>query len=380
VTDRFLAERRADYENVRAAIEWAADSDPCAGMTLFAATRDLFQMLGQADGRRIADTLLARCPIRDRARVEVLITAGILEMASANADAARRLQREARDVAASLQDGELEGYASLYHGLTQALNMEIEAARSDLRAARELHRRSGILAGEAMAVASLGLTSLMNGEADNARELLAQALEMQREAGYRWGEGLASLYLGVTLQAVDPPAAGRHYGHAVECFLPYRDTTLLPYALIGQAGLLAQRDPATALRIAAAAWAVRVRVGGSIPPLFRKLLLDRVRTACEAALGGAAERIWTDGMRLDLDDAVALTSPNRRARASTPTGLSAREVDVVRLVARGLTNKAIAAQLHLSVRTVESHVRHALTKVRLDNRTQLATWAREHIQ
>jgi non-specific serine/threonine protein kinase len=60
--------------------------------------------------------------------------------------------------------------------------------------------------------------------------------------------------------------------------------------------------------------------------------------------------------------------------------LSAREVDVVRLVARGLTNKAIAAQLHLSVRTVESHVRHALTKVRLDNRTQLATWAREHIQ
>jgi non-specific serine/threonine protein kinase len=380
VTDRFLAERRADYENVRAAIEWAADSDPCAGMTLFAATRDLFQMLGQADGRRIADTLLARCPIRDRARVEVLITAGILEMASANADAARRLQREARDVAASLQDGELEGYASLYHGLTQALNMEIEAARSDLRAARELHRRSGILAGEAMAVASLGLTSLMNGEADTARELLAQALEMQREAGYRWGEGLASLYLGVTLQAVDPPAAGRHYGHAVECFLPYRDTTLLPYALIGQAGLLAQRDPATALRIAAAAWAVRVRVGGSIPPLFRKLLLDRVRTACEAALGGAAERIWTDGMRLDLDDAVALTSPNRRARSSTPTGLSAREVDVVRLVARGLTNKAIAAQLHLSVRTVESHVRHALTKVRLDNRTQLATWAREHIQ
>jgi non-specific serine/threonine protein kinase len=231
-----------------------------------------------------------------------------------------------------------------------------------------------------MAVASLGLTSLMNGEADTARELLAQALEMQREAGYRWGEGLASLYLGVTLQAVDPPAAGRHYGHAVECFLPYRDTTLLPYALIGQAGLLAQRDPATALRIAAAAWAVRVRVGGSIPPLFRKLLLDRVRTACEAALGGAAERIWTDGMRLDLDDAVALTSPNRRARSSTPTGLSAREVDVVRLVARGLTNKAIAAQLHLSVRTVESHVRHALTKVRLDNRTQLATWAREHIQ
>jgi predicted ATPase/DNA-binding CsgD family transcriptional regulator len=380
VTDAFLAERREDYENVRAAIEWAAESDPCAGVAMFAATRDLFQMLGQADGRRIADTLLARCPTRDTSRVEVLITAGILSMASANADAARRLQREAREVAASLQDPELEGYAALYHGLTQVLNMEIEAARADLRAARELHHRAHILPGEAMAVASLGLTSLLRGERDDARELLEQAVEMQREAGYRWGEGHASLYLGITLEAVDPAAAGRCYRHAVECFLPYRDTTLLPYALMGQAGLLAQRDPATALRITAAAWAVRVRVGGNIPPLFRTLLLERVRTSCEAALGEDAERIWAEGMRLDLDEAVALTSGSRRPRPPAPNGLSARELEVVRLVASGLANKAIAAHLHLSVRTVESHVRHALAKTRLDNRTQLAAWAREHIQ
>jgi DNA-binding NarL/FixJ family response regulator len=53
---------------------------------------------------------------------------------------------------------------------------------------------------------------------------------------------------------------------------------------------------------------------------------------------------------------------------------------VVRLVADGLANKAIAAQLHLSVRTVESHVRHVLAKVGLSNRTQLAKWAREHDQ
>ena len=45
-----------------------------------------------------------------------------------------------------------------------------------------------------------------------------------------------------------------------------------------------------------------------------------------------------------------------------------------------LANKAIAQQLQLSVRTVESHVRHALTRLGLDNRTQLATWARERIQ
>jgi hypothetical protein len=45
-----------------------------------------------------------------------------------------------------------------------------------------------------------------------------------------------------------------------------------------------------------------------------------------------------------------------------------------------LTNKAVAADLQLSVRTVESHVRNALAKVGLENRTQLAAWARERIQ
>jgi DNA-binding NarL/FixJ family response regulator len=49
-------------------------------------------------------------------------------------------------------------------------------------------------------------------------------------------------------------------------------------------------------------------------------------------------------------------------------------------VAAGLSNKAIAARLQLSIRTVESHVRNALAKVGAANRTQLATWAREHAQ
>jgi DNA-binding CsgD family transcriptional regulator len=57
--------------------------------------------------------------------------------------------------------------------------------------------------------------------------------------------------------------------------------------------------------------------------------------------------------------------------------LSVREREVVRLVADGLSNKEIASRLHLSVRTVESHVRHALAKTGLVNRTQLATWAQE---
>jgi non-specific serine/threonine protein kinase len=50
---------------------------------------------------------------------------------------------------------------------------------------------------------------------------------------------------------------------------------------------------------------------------------------------------------------------------------------VARLAATGLTNRDIAARLHLSVRTVEVHVDHVLTKLGFNNRTQLAAWAYE---
>jgi hypothetical protein len=57
-----LDERREDYENIRTALEWAAEADQCAGLRLLAAMRELFPMLGQADGRRIAQLLLEELP------------------------------------------------------------------------------------------------------------------------------------------------------------------------------------------------------------------------------------------------------------------------------------------------------------------------------
>jgi DNA-binding NarL/FixJ family response regulator len=54
--------------------------------------------------------------------------------------------------------------------------------------------------------------------------------------------------------------------------------------------------------------------------------------------------------------------------------LSARELEVATLVAAGMTNPAIAAELFVSVATVKTHVSHILTKLRLDSRVQLANW------
>jgi two-component system response regulator NreC len=60
-----------------------------------------------------------------------------------------------------------------------------------------------------------------------------------------------------------------------------------------------------------------------------------------------------------------------------PDDLSEREVDVLRLIARGHTNGEIAEQLYLSVRTVETHRSHIQQKLRLSSRAELVSYALE---
>jgi predicted ATPase len=185
--EELLDDREDDYENVRAALEWAAESDPCAGARLFAAIRDLFILLGQADGRRIAQLLLERCPRRDRSRVEVLITAGLLSMLTANVQAARALLMEARELGAELPEPQLEGYAAFFHGLTDTLDVAVEPARANLEAARALHQAAQNPRGEAGATAALGLTYTMAGNPARARRLLEEALAIQTAEDYPGG-------------------------------------------------------------------------------------------------------------------------------------------------------------------------------------------------
>ena len=57
--------------------------------------------------------------------------------------------------------------------------------------------------------------------------------------------------------------------------------------------------------------------------------------------------------------------------------LSAREQDVMRLIARGYTYREVASRLHLSVKTIETHVSAVLRKLQLSNRHELTAWATE---
>jgi non-specific serine/threonine protein kinase len=60
--------------------------------------------------------------------------------------------------------------------------------------------------------------------------------------------------------------------------------------------------------------------------------------------------------------------------AGTATNLTKREWQVADLVAKGLTNRAIAANLVISDRTAQGHVEHILTKLGFTSRAQIAAW------
>lgn len=86
--------------------------------------------------------------------------------------------------------------------------------------------------------------------------------------------------------------------------------------------------------------------------------------------------------RLDPDAVAAVVdaaggAPRRRA-AVRPSGLSEREIEVLRLVAQGLSNRDVARRLHISPRTAEHHVQHIYTKIGVSSRAAAALFAMEH--
>ncbi|MBI3943428.1 MAG: response regulator transcription factor [Chloroflexi bacterium] len=75
---------------------------------------------------------------------------------------------------------------------------------------------------------------------------------------------------------------------------------------------------------------------------------------------------------------VKSLSPSSPRQEEGITALTRREVEVLRLIAQGFTNRQIAEKLSISVRTVESHRANLMSKLDLGSRVELVRYAREH--
>jgi DNA-binding CsgD family transcriptional regulator len=139
--------------------------------------------------------------------------------------------------------------------------------------------------------------------------------------------------------------------------------------LAGLALRIGRLDKAT--EHAQAGLAMDTRVGSEIWINRTNDLINRIAAARAHALS-----------RDQIAAARGVTIPSARPAQEVTAGgafeLSARELEVARLVADGLSNPAIASALFISVPTVKTHVSHILAKLGLESRVQLASWVAGH--
>lgn len=115
---------------------------------------------------------------------------------------------------------------------------------------------------------------------------------------------------------------------------------------------------------------------------FRNLVEDRPRhPALPVADAGTRLRSEVRAGRLDPDAVEAVLASaglETAVRRPRPAGLTGRQVEVLRLVARGLTNRQVADRLVISTRTAEHHVQDVYTRIGVSTRAGAALFAMEH--
>jgi ATP/maltotriose-dependent transcriptional regulator MalT len=144
--------------------------------------------------------------------------------------------------------------------------------------------------------------------------------------------------------------------------------------------LQAEGDPAAALVVLRHAWTDWQDIGAPYEGARVRVLIGLAlrdagdREAAEMELDAARWVFQQLGARPDLARVEALAT----ATPGGPGGLSAREVQVLRLVAAGKSNRAIAAELFISERTVERHVSNIFVKLGVSSRAAATAYAYEH--
>jgi DNA-binding NarL/FixJ family response regulator len=251
---------------------------------------------------------------------------------------------------------------------------EVHRVRGDLKAAEEAFKRASRSGNDPQP--GMSLVHLARGRTDDAVAAIRRALDEPGEASRRMRLLPAAVEI---LLAAGQAGAARACADELDVLAGNMGAPLLR-AIAGHAAgmvLLAEghaRDALTRLREACDLWrsldvpydAARTRAA--------------IAEACRAVGDTATAELELESARsaFELLGAVpdAVRAGARRARGTS--GLTDREVEVLRLVAAGKTNRAVAADLVLSEKTVARHVANIFTKLGVSSRSAATAWAYEN--
>ncbi|HEY2638872.1 MAG TPA: response regulator transcription factor, partial [Streptosporangiaceae bacterium] len=227
-----------------------------------------------------------------------------------------------------------------------------------------------------------GLVAMFTDQLDAACGLFTRCEALCAELGFPSVQARALQLLGIArLDLGDLKAAAAALRQGLPLTLEIGDRFVIPIGLSGFAGLAATTErPREALRLAGAAIAYSETNEFTLPDVLHANLNRWLRPSRQTVGEATAARLIAEGRQMPFPAVVACAlavEPEPAEPLAGRPALTRREAEVAALVARGHTNRDIASQLCVSVRTVEVHVDHILTKLGFHTRTQLAAWAHE---
>lgn len=292
--------------------------------------------------------------------------------------AARGMYEEAREIFSELGDEWGIAHSLHYEGISVWQQGKYAEARPLLEESLKLYRELGDRQGIA---GVLHLLRAVQDDPATARALCEESLDICREIGDKRGMARGLIGLGeVALGQDDHATARAAYEESVAMFRELGDRWFLAVSLDGLAGVIsAQGRPAAAARLLGTAEALFDSLDAPLPP---HCVPDHERTlaAIRARLGREdLAAAWAEGRSMTPEQALAaLEEPGAEPDSPYPAGLTRREVEVLRLVATGLTDAQVAEKLFISLRTVNAHLRSIYAKLGVGSRSAATRYAVEH--
>lgn len=375
----WLARLDRDHDNLRAALDWCIEQHEAQlGLRLGAALARFWYVRGYLDeGLHQLERLLAMPTSAGDAaiRVAVLNGAGNLAWTLGDLDRAETFLNEALELARQL--GEEHGQASTLYELSKVASDRKQSAEALRLAeqARAAWQRQHDTWGIAVALNMLGELMRETGDLAQARQLYEHSLRLFIEVDDARGRAIATHNLAILAASRDDLRTAVDLQRSI---LPLKlelgDREGIVCSLIDLAQLgLRRTERALAALLCGAAEAERARIKAILPAHERGVYAATVAAARQAMGDAAFDAAFSTGANMDLAAAVAAAmAPALERSAAASAELTRRELEVLGLVAAGKSNREIAKELVVSVRTVERHIENIYQKVGATGRVSRA--------
>ncbi|MCA1644460.1 MAG: LuxR C-terminal-related transcriptional regulator [Chloroflexi bacterium] len=319
-----------------------------------------------------------------------LFVLGRSELWRGNRAAARPLFLESLELARQAGNAAVVGRNQLWLAEAAFDDGDDDAARAWAEQALASADPVGSRLNASMGFRLLGDVEARQGNVDRAGELFEASLAHAREIG-RWLAAWTANHLAdLRVEQHDLAGARALLKEALTTSHDAGDRQGLARTFEGCARLASATSRAgEALRFAGAAASLRTNIGAPLPPAERATL-ERYISVARMTLGPrAADAAVSAGQALSVAQTIAealdlLAEPEPGPSSTAPVAadpagpLTPREREVAALVARGLSNRAIARELVITEATAERHIGNVFAKLGLVSRAQLAVWAVKH--